>query len=112
MRPAGRRAGHADLREQVTEQTGDVSRTDVHPRKDCTPHAIPERYAPLGPASKPAHDKIRSLVPTLEQDRYLADDIENVAAAPGTGEFLKALDGTGGRLHRAGRHRHTQPQGW
>lgn len=42
--------------------------------------------------------RCRRRVPTLEQDHYMADDIEQVAAAIGTGKFLAALDGTGIQL--------------
>jgi len=56
------------------------------------------RHARLSPAARLTYDKIRSLVATLDQDRYMADDIERVAAAIGKGEFLSVLDGTGIQL--------------
>jgi tyrosine 2,3-aminomutase len=46
------------------------------------------RLAGLSPAGRATYDKVRSLVPTLERDRYMADDIERVAAALSRGEFL------------------------
>lgn len=45
----------------------------------------------LSPASQATYDAVRSLVPTLGVDRYMADDIELVAAALSRGEFLAAL---------------------
>jgi histidine ammonia-lyase len=33
---------------------------------------------------------VRSLLPTLERDRYMSDDVEMVAAAPSRGELLDA----------------------
>ncbi|GAA2409584.1 histidine ammonia-lyase [Streptomyces glaucosporus] len=52
----------------------------------------------LGPAGRAAYDMIRSLVPTLDRDRYMADDIELVAAALARGEFLEAADRAGAVL--------------
>ncbi|MCG5216056.1 tyrosine 2,3-aminomutase [Streptosporangium sp. KLBMP 9127] len=49
------------------------------------------RYDRLSPAGKATYDMVRSLVPTLERDRYMADDIELVAAALSRGEFLSAV---------------------
>ncbi|GAA4417729.1 tyrosine 2,3-aminomutase [Actinokineospora soli] len=48
------------------------------------------RRAGLSPAGAATYDLIRSLVPTLENDRFMADDIELVAAALSRGEFLEA----------------------
>jgi histidine ammonia-lyase len=48
------------------------------------------RYDGLSPAGKATYDLIRSLVPTLERDRFMADDIELVAAALSRGELLEA----------------------
>lgn len=48
------------------------------------------RYDGLSPAGKAAYNQIRSLVPTLEHDRYMSDDIEAVAGALSRGEFLEA----------------------
>jgi histidine ammonia-lyase len=56
------------------------------------------RYDRLSPTSKVTYDKIRSLVPTLERDRYMADDIELIAASLGTGEFLSAVEASGVQL--------------
>ncbi|MDP9870296.1 MULTISPECIES: tyrosine 2,3-aminomutase [Streptosporangium] len=49
------------------------------------------RYEGLSPAAKAVYDKVRSLVPTLDKDRYMADDIETVAAALARGEVLQAV---------------------
>jgi histidine ammonia-lyase len=59
---------------------------------------ISERYAGLSPASKAAYDAIRALVPTLETDRYMADDIEKVADALRRGVFLDAVENAGVQL--------------
>lgn len=45
-----------------------------------------------------AYDKIRSLVPTLTHDRYMADDIERVAKALRDGVFLEAVESEGVQL--------------
>ncbi|MEU4378442.1 tyrosine 2,3-aminomutase [Micromonospora echinofusca] len=45
----------------------------------------------LGPAGRATYDRIRSMVPTLDRDRYMSDDIETVAAALARGEFVDAL---------------------
>lgn len=52
---------------------------------------ISDRYEGLSPAAKAAYDTVRSLVPTLGRDRYMADDIELIAAALSRGEFLEAV---------------------
>jgi MIO-dependent L-tyrosine 2,3-aminomutase len=59
---------------------------------------ISRRYAGLSPAGKAAYDAVRSLVPTLDEDRYMADDIETVAAALSRGEFLAAAGQAGVEL--------------
>lgn len=56
------------------------------------------RYDGLSPAAKVTYDTIRSLVPTLDRDRYMADDLEKVAAALASGEFLSAVEGSGVQL--------------
>lgn len=48
------------------------------------------RYDRLSPVGKATYDLVRSLVPTLDRDRYMSDDIEVVAAAVSRGEFLQA----------------------
>ncbi|MFJ9810795.1 tyrosine 2,3-aminomutase [Streptomyces sp. NPDC101158] len=53
---------------------------------------ISRRYEGLSPAAQVTYDAVRSLVPTLGVDRYMADDIELIAAALSRGEFLAALD--------------------
>ncbi|MHC0430270.1 tyrosine 2,3-aminomutase [Streptomyces sp. O3] len=50
------------------------------------------RYDRLSPAGRAAYDQIRSLVPTLERDRFMSDDIELIAAALSRGEFLQAAE--------------------
>ncbi|MFD1832732.1 MULTISPECIES: tyrosine 2,3-aminomutase [Streptomyces] len=52
---------------------------------------ISGRREGLSPAAKAAYDTVRSLVPTLGADRYMADDIELIAAALSRGEFLEAV---------------------
>ncbi|MET9069979.1 tyrosine 2,3-aminomutase [Streptosporangium sandarakinum] len=49
------------------------------------------RYDRLSPAGRATYDAVRSLVPTLSHDRYMADDIELVAAALSRGEFVGAV---------------------
>ncbi|MBB0242671.1 tyrosine 2,3-aminomutase [Streptomyces alkaliphilus] len=53
------------------------------------------RRSGLGPAGRATYDMVRSLVPVLDRDRYMADDIELVAAALSRGEFLKAAEQSG-----------------
>lgn len=53
----------------------------------------------LSPAARVTYDTIRSLVPTLDDDRYMADDLELVAAELERGTVLKALDAAGISLH-------------
>ncbi|MEO6703728.1 MAG: aromatic amino acid lyase, partial [Jatrophihabitantaceae bacterium] len=57
------------------------------------------RYDGLSPAAKAAHDAVRAMVPTLDRDRYMSDDIEAVAAALDRGEFLTAVTNQGVELH-------------
>jgi histidine ammonia-lyase len=52
---------------------------------------VSRRFEDLSPASQATYDAVRSLVPPLGVDRYMADDIELVAAALSRGEFLTAL---------------------
>ncbi|GHJ44199.1 histidine ammonia-lyase [Catellatospora sp. TT07R-123] len=49
----------------------------------------------LSPAGTVTYETVRSLVPTLDGDRYMADDIELIAAELGRGTFVKALDQAG-----------------
>jgi tyrosine 2,3-aminomutase len=49
------------------------------------------RYDGLSPAGKLTYDAVRALVPTLDTDRYMADDIEKIATALTDGVFVKAL---------------------
>jgi histidine ammonia-lyase len=51
---------------------------------------ISGRYSRLSPVGKATYDLVRKQVSTLEQDRYMSDDIETVAAAVARGEFLQA----------------------
>jgi histidine ammonia-lyase len=59
-----------------------------------------EFLAPLEPGAgaKAAHDFVRTLSPTVEEDRPLADDIEAVAAAIGSGELVAAVEDAVGSL--------------
>jgi tyrosine 2,3-aminomutase len=50
------------------------------------------RYDQLSSAARATYDAVRELVPTLEQDRYMADDIETVSSALSQGRFLRAID--------------------
>ncbi|BCB74059.1 histidine ammonia-lyase [Phytohabitans flavus] len=59
---------------------------------------IAGRYDGLSPAAKAAYQVVRSLAPTLERDRYMADEIELVAGAISRGEFVKAVAATGVEL--------------
>ncbi|OLF12927.1 tyrosine 2,3-aminomutase [Actinophytocola xinjiangensis] len=45
----------------------------------------------LSPAGRATYDAIRSLVPTLEHDRFMADDLETIASALSRGVFLDAV---------------------
>ncbi|GIH66866.1 histidine ammonia-lyase [Microbispora siamensis] len=56
------------------------------------------RYDGLSPAGRAAYDMVRSLVPTLDRDRYMADDIELVAAALSRNEFGRAVERAGVEL--------------
>ncbi|WP_440902864.1 tyrosine 2,3-aminomutase, partial [Actinosynnema sp.] len=49
------------------------------------------RHGGLSPAGRATYEKVRSLVPTLEQDRYMSDELELVADAVGKGEFLEPI---------------------
>lgn len=57
------------------------------------------RYDRLSPAGRATYDMVRSLVPTLEHDRYMADDIELVADALAEGRFVDAVRHAGIELH-------------
>ncbi len=46
----------------------------------------------LSPAGRATYERVRSLVPVLEEDRFMSDDIELVAAAISRGEFLAAVE--------------------
>jgi tyrosine 2,3-aminomutase len=52
-------------------------------------------YDLLSPAGKAAYGKVRSLVPMLDRDRYMSDDLELVAGALSRGEFLDAVAADG-----------------
>jgi histidine ammonia-lyase len=56
------------------------------------------RYDGLSPAGKATYDTVRSLVPKLERDRFMSDDIETIAAALTRGEFLDAVRQVGVEL--------------
>jgi histidine ammonia-lyase len=44
----------------------------------------------LSPGARMAYETVRSLVPALDRDRYMADDLELIAAALSRGEVLSA----------------------
>ncbi|WP_220182884.1 tyrosine 2,3-aminomutase [Sphaerisporangium album] len=46
----------------------------------------------LSPAGLATYERVRSLVPVVDEDRYMSDDIELVAAAISRGEFLAAVE--------------------
>ena len=52
---------------------------------------ISGRYDRLSAAGRATYHKVRSLVPPLEDDRIMADDIELVAGALSHGEFVDAV---------------------
>jgi len=52
---------------------------------------ISGRYHDLSPASRATYDHVRSMVPTLDRDRYMADDLETVTAALARGELAAAV---------------------
>jgi histidine ammonia-lyase len=56
------------------------------------------RYDRLSPAGKATYDVVRSRVPSLGEDRYMADDIELIAAELSGGTFLEALAQAGIQL--------------
>jgi tyrosine 2,3-aminomutase len=45
----------------------------------------------LGPAGRAAYDQVRAVAPTLDRDRFMADDIEQVAATISRAGFLAAV---------------------
>ncbi len=60
---------------------------------------LSNRYDGLSPAAKAAYDMVRALVPTVDHDRYMSDDIYLVAAALTRGDFLNAAHKNGITLH-------------
>ncbi|MBB5870070.1 histidine ammonia-lyase [Allocatelliglobosispora scoriae] len=52
---------------------------------------ISGRYDGLSAPAKCAYELVRSLVPTLDRDRYMADDIETIAAALTRGDLVRAV---------------------
>lgn len=48
-------------------------------------------YGQLSPAAKTTYDVVRSLVPTLDHDRQMGDDIERMAASLARGDVLRAI---------------------
>ncbi|OZM71893.1 tyrosine 2,3-aminomutase [Amycolatopsis antarctica] len=59
---------------------------------------ISGRYEGLSPSGRATYHAVRSLVPTLDRDRYMADDIEAVADAISRGVFLAAVTAAGTEL--------------
>ncbi len=53
----------------------------------------------LSPGSRVTYDTIRSLVPTLEDDRYMADELQLVADELERGTLIDALRDAGVSLH-------------
>jgi histidine ammonia-lyase len=53
------------------------------------------RYDGLSPAGQATHDAVRALVPTLDRDRFMADDLETISNALSRGEFADAIAGAG-----------------
>jgi len=53
---------------------------------------LSDRYDRLSPAGKATYDAVRELVPTLDRDRFMADDIATVADALSRGRFLEGLE--------------------
>ncbi|MFI6509052.1 tyrosine 2,3-aminomutase [Streptosporangium sp. NPDC050855] len=49
------------------------------------------RHDGLSPAGRATYDAVRALVPTLDRDRFMSDDIETVASALSRGHFLEAV---------------------
>jgi tyrosine 2,3-aminomutase len=60
---------------------------------------ISGRLDGLSPGSRVTYDTIRSLVPTLEDDRYMADDLQLVADELERGTLIDALHNAGVSLH-------------
>lgn len=52
---------------------------------------IAGRTGGLSPAGRASYDLVRSLTPTLDRDRFMADEIERVAAAISRADFLAAV---------------------
>lgn len=55
-------------------------------------------YDRLSTAGKATYDTVRSMAPTLDRDRYMADELEVVADAVERGEFLHAVTAAGIKL--------------
>jgi MIO-dependent L-tyrosine 2,3-aminomutase len=53
------------------------------------------RYRGLSPAGKATYDAVRALVPTLDHDRYMADELATVTSALDRGEFAAAITAAG-----------------
>jgi histidine ammonia-lyase len=60
---------------------------------------ISGRHDGLSPASKAAYASVRALVPTLDADRYMSDDIQVMSAALSRGEPVAAVLASGAELH-------------
>jgi MIO-dependent L-tyrosine 2,3-aminomutase len=59
---------------------------------------LAKRYDALSPVGRTTYDRVRALVPTLDRDRYVADDIGAVADALSRGEFAAAVADLGVEL--------------
>jgi histidine ammonia-lyase len=53
------------------------------------------RYDGLSQAGKATYNAVRALVPTLDHDRYMADDMETISDAISRGVFADAIAQTG-----------------
>ncbi len=56
---------------------------------------ISRRYPMLGDGARATYDAVRALVPTLDHDRFMSDDVQRVAAAVSDGVFLDAVRSAG-----------------
>ncbi|HEY3868826.1 MAG TPA: tyrosine 2,3-aminomutase [Actinocrinis sp.] len=54
---------------------------------------IADRFDALGPAGQATYSAVRAIVPPLDHDRWMSDDIEAIAAALARGEILSAVAG-------------------
>jgi len=60
---------------------------------------LADRSAGLSRAARAVYDTVRRVVPVLDQDRYMADDIELVADMLTHGELVDAVEAVNVTLH-------------